>query len=38
MKFEEMALDTEQQIDVKAAIGDVFKGLAHTGSARQQSA
>ncbi len=27
MKFEEMTLDTEQQIDVKAAIGDVFKGV-----------
>jgi len=27
MKSEEMTLDTEQQVDVKAAIGDVFKGV-----------
>ena len=27
MKFEEITLDTEQQVDVKAAIGDVFKGV-----------
>src|SRR3954447_16404750 len=29
MKFEEMTLDTEQQVIVKAAIGDVFKGVLH---------
>jgi len=29
MKFEEMTLDTEQHIEVKAAIGDVFKGVLH---------
>src|ERR1700679_4390534 len=29
MKFEEMVLDTEQQIEVKASIGDVFKGVIH---------
>src|SRR5580765_4237246 len=29
MKFEEMTLDTEQQIEVKAPIGDVFKGVLH---------
>ena len=29
MKFEEMTLDTEQQVDVKVAIGDVFKGVLH---------
>src|SRR6266481_4618754 len=29
MKPEEMTLDTEQQVDVKAAIGDVFKGVLH---------
>src|SRR5208282_809897 len=29
MKFEEITLDTEQQVDVKAAIGDVFKGVLH---------
>ena len=29
MKFDEMTLDTEQQVDVNAAIGDVFKGVLH---------
>jgi hypothetical protein len=27
MKFEEMTLDVEQHVDVKADIGDVFKGV-----------
>ena len=33
MKSEEMTLDTEQHVDVKAAIGDVYKGFS-TGSAK----
>jgi hypothetical protein len=29
MKFEDMTLDLEQHVDVKAAIGDVYKGVLH---------
>jgi activator of Hsp90 ATPase-like protein len=29
MKLEELTLDIEQSIEVKAAIGDVFKGVLH---------
>lgn len=29
LKLEEMTLDIEQNIEVKAAIGDVFRGLLH---------
>src|SRR5215472_10822821 len=29
MKLEEMTLDVNQQIEVKAAIGDVFRGVLH---------
>jgi hypothetical protein len=29
MKFEEMTLDVEQNVEVKAAIGDVFRGVLH---------
>jgi Activator of Hsp90 ATPase homolog 1-like protein len=29
MKLEDMTLDIEQRVEVKAAIGDVFKGLLH---------
>ncbi|MEO8026891.1 MAG: SRPBCC domain-containing protein [Bryobacteraceae bacterium] len=29
MKLEDLTLDLEQQVEVKAAIGDVFKGVLH---------
>jgi len=29
MTFEEMTLDLEQHVEIKAAIGDVFKGMLH---------
>lgn len=29
MKFEDMTLDVEQHVEVKAAIGDVFRGVLH---------
>jgi len=29
MKLEEMTLDVEQHVEVKADIGDVFKGVRH---------
>jgi hypothetical protein len=29
MKLADMTLDIEQRIEVKAAIGDVFKGVLH---------
>ena len=29
MKLEEMTLDAEQHVEVKADIGDVFKGVLH---------
>ena len=29
MKLEEMTLDVEQHVEVKAAIGDVFKGVLY---------
>jgi Activator of Hsp90 ATPase homolog 1-like protein len=29
MKFEDMTLDVEQHVEVKAAMGDVFRGVLH---------
>ncbi len=29
MKFEDLTLDIEQRVEVKAAIGDVFRGVLH---------
>jgi hypothetical protein len=35
MKLEEMTLDVEQQVEIKAAIGDVFKGRPAPTGRRQ---
>jgi hypothetical protein len=29
LKFEDMTLDVEQNVEIKAAIGDVFRGVVH---------
>jgi hypothetical protein len=34
MKLEDITLDLEEHVEVKAAIGDVFKGACCTGLAK----